>query len=158
MAQENASTTPTPPVQAKIVQPVCAIFRRFLKSHNLKFTQERALILDHVLSSDGVFEADQLLREMQDAEAGVSKATIYRTLKHLVEADILQEVIIDAQRTHYRLSYGRGESDHIVNVDDDSIIEFQSPELVELVERICREHGLERVGHRLLIYGTRDHD
>lgn len=149
-------TEPTTPAKppAQIVQPVCAIFRRFLKSHGLKFTQERALILDHVLNTAGVFEADQLLREMHDAEVSVSKATIYRTLKHLVEADILQEVLIDAQRTHYRLSYGRGESDHIVNVDDDSIVAFQSAELNELVERIARDHGFEHVGHRLLIYGT----
>ena len=45
-----------------LIQPLCAIFRRFLKRQGLKFTAERALILDAVLSQEGVFEAEELAR------------------------------------------------------------------------------------------------
>ena len=34
-----------------LFQPVCAIFRRFLKKQGLKFTTERALILNAVLAA-----------------------------------------------------------------------------------------------------------
>ena len=44
---------------------MCAIFRRFLKRQGLKFTNERALILDAVLAKPSVFEADELLHERE---------------------------------------------------------------------------------------------
>ncbi len=139
----------------QIVQPLCAIFRRFLKNRGLKFTTERAVILDAVLAKDAVFEVDELLFEMHQQGHRVSKATVYRTIKHLVEAGIIQEVLLDSRQAHYQLVYGREHTDHIVDVDTDQMIEFHSDELIELRNRICREHGLEPSGHRMLIYGTR---
>jgi len=135
-----------------IVQPLCSIFRRFLKKRGLKFTSERARILDAVLAKEGLFEADQLLFEMREASQRVSKATIYRTLKHLVEAGIIREVLLDSKQAHYQMVYGKKPTDHLVDMETDEVIEFHAPELVALRERIAREHGLEAVGHRLLIY------
>jgi len=139
---------------AGIIQPLCAIFRRFLKRHNLKFTPERAMILDAVLAQEGVFEADELLYQMRQDGHRVSKATIYRTLKHLMEAGIISEVLIDAKQAHYQLSFGRKPKGHLVCVETNRIIEFDAPELQELRERICREHGYEPVSTRLVIYGV----
>ncbi|QNN25056.1 transcriptional repressor [Planctomycetales bacterium ZRK34] len=152
----------TPPTQTNasepdeiIVAPLCSIFRRFLKKRGLKFTSERALILDAVLSKDGLFEAEQLMYEMYDAGQKVSKATIYRTIKHLVEAGIIQEVRLDSKQAHYQLIYGRKPTDYLVNVDTDEIVEFHSPELIQLCESVCREHGLEPDGHQLIIYARK---
>lgn len=136
-----------------ITLPLCSIFRRFLKSRGLKFTAERAKILDAVLSKDGLFEAEQLMYEMHDEGQHVSKATIYRTIKHLVEAGIIREVPLDSKQAHYQMIYGRKPTDHLVNMTNDEVIEFQAPpELIELRDRICRERGLKPVGHRFLIY------
>ena len=73
----------------------------------LKFTAERARILDSVLSKLGVFEADELLHEMRQGGRRVSKATIYRTLKHLQDSKIITEILIDSKQAHYQLSIGR---------------------------------------------------
>ncbi len=137
-----------------ILEPLCAIFRRFLKKRGLKFTAERATILDTVLSKDGVFEVDELLFEMHQAGYRVSKATIYRTIKHLVEAGIIQEVLLDSRQAHYQLIYGRKPMDHLVCVDSDEIIEFHDDALIEIRDRIAKQHGLTAVGHRFLIYGV----
>lgn len=137
-----------------LFQPVCAIFRRFLKKQGLKFTTERALILDAVLAKEGVFEAEQLLEEMKAAGARVSKATIYRTLKHLLEAGIITEVLIDSRQAHYQLSFGREPKGHLVCVETDQIIEFPTAELQKIFDRICKEHGFEPISHRVVIYGT----
>ena len=40
---------------------MCAIFRRYLHGKKLKFTPERAMILDAVLRKTGLFEAERLL-------------------------------------------------------------------------------------------------
>lgn len=150
----NASAATPDPKPIAIVAPLCSIFRRFLKKHGLKFTAERAMILDSVLSKPGLFEADQLLYEMRNEGHRVSKATIYRTLKHLVEAGIIREVLIDAKQAHYQMVYGRKPTDHIVNTETNEVIEFHSPELVALRKKICAAHGLTPMGHRLLIFAV----
>ncbi|MFW6058625.1 MAG: Fur family transcriptional regulator [Phycisphaeraceae bacterium] len=137
----------------EMIQPLCAIFRRFLKRKGLKFTTERAQILDAVLAKDGVFEAEALLDEMRQANHRVSKATIYRTLKHLKEANIITEVLIDARQSHYELSFGREPKGHLVCLETGKIIEFPAHELVALRDRICEEHGFDPVSHRFVIYG-----
>lgn len=146
---KDAPTTNKEPM----IQPICAIFRRFLKGQGLKFTPERARILDSVLSKPGVFEADELLFEMRQAGRRVSKATIYRTLKHLQEAKIITEVLIDAKQSHFQLSIGRDPKGYLVCVQTHQIIEVPAPELIEIRDRVCREHGFEPVCHRFVIYG-----
>ncbi len=153
MSDEPTQAAESPNI--KVTAPLCAIFRGFLKRQGLKFTTERAMILDAVLARQSVFEVDELLDEMRDTGHRVSKATVYRTIKHLVEADIIEEVLLDSRQAHYRLAYGREHTDHLIDVDRDEIIEIHSDELAELRDAICREHGLEAVGHRLIIYATR---
>jgi Fur family ferric uptake transcriptional regulator len=147
------ATTTVSSFDAPITVPLCSIFRRFLKRRGLKFTSERAMILDAVLSKEGLFEVEQLLFEMRSADLRVSKATIYRTIKHLVEAGIVREVLLDSKQAHYQMVYGRKQTDHLVNVETDQVIEFHAPELLALRERLAREHGLEAIGHRFLVYG-----
>ncbi len=139
--------------EEELIEPMCAIFRRFLKRKGLKFTPERAVILDAVLARQGVFEADELFYDMRQTGPRVSKATIYRTLKHLLEAGILSEVLIDAKQSHYQLSFDNKPRGHLVCVETSRIVEFECPELLEMRNRICAKYGFRPVSHRLVIYG-----
>ncbi len=148
------NTQPKPPSgDEPMIEPLCAIFRRFLKRQGLKFTGERAKILDTVLAQEEVFEADQLLSEMRQGGHRVSKATIYRTLKHLQDAKIITELLIDSKQAHYELSFGRKPKGHLVCVETGRITEIPSPWLEPVRDRICREHGYDPVSHRFVIYG-----
>ena len=133
--------------------PLCAIFRRHLKEQNLKYTPERADILNAILEADDVFEADSLMQRMQDDGQRVSKATVYRTLKLLQEAGIINQALFDAKQSHYQLVYGRQPSDYMVCVQTGKYIRISSDELIEIRNRICREYGWEPVGHRFQVYG-----
>lgn len=134
-------------------QPMCSVFRRFLKRQSLKFTPERAQILQSVLAKTDVFEAEALMYEMRQAGLRVSKATIYRTLKHLLQAGIISEVLLDSKQAHYQLSFGKEPKGHLVCADTGRVIEFVSPDLMAIRDRICREHGFTPVSHSFVIYG-----
>jgi len=146
-------TTAKPDTDDALTPPLCAIFRRFLKRKKLKFTPERAQILNGVMEYKGVFDADSLLYKMRDTGLNVSKATIYRTLIHLVESGILTEVLIDSKLAHYELTYGLQPRGHLVCVETHSIVEFDSKELLELRDRICKQHGYDPVSFRFVVYG-----
>ena len=151
MARRSQATSSDPP----IVAPLCSIFRRFLKKRGLKFTAERAAILDAVLGQESVFEVEQLVGDLKESNQRVSRSTVYRTIKHLVEAGIIQEVLLDSRQSRYQLVYGREHRDHLVCIESDEVIEFASDDLVRLRNRICREHGLDPVGHRMIIFGVK---
>ena len=139
--------------QAASMIPLCSVFRRHLRSQNLKYTPERADILNAIIERDGIFEVEELLLEMRDAGHRVSKATIYRTVKLLEEAGIITHALLDSRMAHYRLIYGREPCDYLVCMKTGKYIEFTSEEVVALRDSICTQHGWEPVGHRLQIYG-----
>lgn len=112
------------------------------------------MILDTVLKQEGVFEADQLLFEMRQDGHRVSKATIYRTLKHLIGANIITQVLIDSKQAHYELSFGREPKGHLVCMETNQVIEFEMSELEQLRDRVCREHGFDPVSFRFVVYGV----
>lgn len=137
--------------------PLCAIFRRHLKEQNLKYTPERADILNAILKMDDVFEADSLLQTMRSTGERVSKATVYRTLKLLQDAGIINQALFDEKQSHYQLVYGREPSDYMVCVKTGRLVRISSDELMHIRDRICAEHGWEPVGHRFQVYGISPH-
>jgi Fur family ferric uptake transcriptional regulator len=141
-----------------VMAPLCSVFRRYLRSQDLKYTPERADILNAIIEEDGLFEAETLMVSMRLAGYNVSKATLYRTVKLLREAGIIQEVMIDGKQSHYQLIYGRNPIDAIVCMRTEKRIEFSSSELVGWRDAICKEHGWDPVGHRVVIYALSPED
>lgn len=137
-----------------IVEPICAVFRRKLKAEGLKYTPERARVLDAVVREEGLFEVEKILDEVNQAGIRVSKATVYRTFKLLQEAGIVQRVLFEQDQSLYQCIYGRKPADLIIRLDTREVIQVQSPELAGLRDRLCRERGLEPRGHRLHIFAV----
>ena len=139
-------------MQQDVMAPLCSVFRRYLRSQDLKYTSERADILNAIIDEDGLFEAETLTDSMREGGYSVSKATLYRTIKLLREAGIIQEVMIDGKQSHYQLIYGRSPIDAIVCMRTGKRIEFSSDDLMQWRDALCKEHGWKSVGHRVVIY------
>ncbi|HJN72170.1 MAG: hypothetical protein HOC93_08780 [Phycisphaerae bacterium] len=137
-----------------VMAPLCSVFRRYLRSQDLKYTPERADILDAIIAEVGLFEAESLMDSMRRDGYRVSKATLYRTVKLLREAGIIQEVTIDGKQSHYQLIYGRKPIDALVCMRTGKRIEFSSDEVVAISNKLCKEHGWDLAGHRFVIYAT----
>lgn len=134
--------------------PLCSVFRRHLRSVDLKYTQERADVLAAVMARDALFEPESLFVEMTRAGHRVSRATIYRTLRLLQDCGIVVPALVDAKQTRYELAYGRRPRNLLVCVRSGRVVEFDSPEMASLRDEICRRHGFAPIGHRVLVYGV----
>ncbi|MGE5612066.1 MAG: Fur family transcriptional regulator [Bacillota bacterium] len=134
-------------------EPVCAIFRRYLHQQKLKFTPERAMILDAALRKQSLFEPEQLVADLKNAGQRVSRATVYRTLNHLQDAGILKQVFFDNKQSYYEVIAGRQTHDYLICVTTGKVIEFNSEKLRQLRDEICREHGFDPLSHRFQIFG-----
>jgi Fur family ferric uptake transcriptional regulator len=139
--------------QALPYEPVCAVFRRYLHQAKLKFTPERAMILDAVLRKEGLFEPEGLIDHLKSLGHKVSRATIYRTLSHLQDAGILKQVFFDNKQSSYEVIAGRQTYDYLICVETGKVIEFNSEKLRKLRDEICQEHGFAPLSHQFQIFG-----
>src|SRR3954452_16206271 len=127
--------------QTGAYEPVCAIFRRYLHEQKLKFTPERAMMLDAVLRKEGLFEPEQLVEDLKQLGHRVSRATVYRTLAHLQDAGVLKQVFFDNRQSYYEVIAGRQAYDYLICLATGRVIEFSSERLKQLRDEICRAHG-----------------
>src|SRR3954470_2958009 len=134
-------------------EPICAIFRRYLHDQRLKFTPERAMMLDAVLRKQGLFDPDQLVSDLKQLGHRVSRATVYRTLAHLQDAGILKQVFFDNKQSYYEVIAGRQTNDYLICVSTGKLIEFSSDRLKALRDEICKQHGFDPISHQFHIFG-----
>ncbi len=153
MAEHGENSADTAPETMQIVEPLCAVFRRALKAEGLKYTPERARILDTIMGYEGVFEADRLIKDLRHGGFRVSKATVYRTFKLLQDAGVIQRVPIDQEQAVFQLVYGTSR-DLVIRLDNNQVIPVRVPQLDAIRDEVCRQLGVRAQSHRLLIFAV----
>ena len=128
-------------------------FRAYLSTHRLRMTRERRLILDQVLSSRGHFDVDDLLARLRRAGRPVSRATLYRSLTHLVDSGLVHKVEMAHGQARYEPMVGRHHHDHMVCLSCGAILEFESREVERIQEEVCRKKRFLMTGHTHQIRG-----
>lgn len=141
----------------EIIEPLCSVFRRHLKADGQKYTPERAVVLDAIMRIEGVFEADDLVASVRQTDTRVSKATVYRTLRLLQDAGIVQRVLIAGDQPRYQLVYGTQPRDYLIHLDTGQAEPIDVPELATLRDRICAERGLDPKGYNFTIFAVSKH-
>lgn len=141
--------------ESRRIEPCEEFFHAFLRRKGLKFTSERQAVLSAVADVGEHFDPEWLLGRMREQGVPASRATLYRTLTLLQEAGIINQVLHGHKHMHYEYVFGRGEHDHIVDVQTGQVVEFNNARVIELRDAICRELGYEAVSHRLQIFGVK---
>lgn len=134
-------------------ETVRATFEQYLHGEKLKFTPERAMMLDAVLRKAGPFEPEQLVKDLQDRGGRVSRATVYRTFGHLQGAGIIRQVCFGNRQCLYEVATHDEASDHLMCAVTGKVLTLDSEKLQRLCEEICLEHGFELVSHQVRILG-----
>ena len=127
-------------------------FREFLEIRGEKLTEPRRMLVRHIFDSHKHFDADELVADLRAAGRQVSRSTVYRTLRLLVEAGLLRELRL-TNRTAYEHDYGYPSHDHLHCSSCNTVVEFRNDEIRLLREAVSREHGFRPTGHRFIITG-----
>ena len=128
-------------------------FTRYLTKQRLRVTSERVAIASSVGTMPGHFGVDSLLRQLRRRQVPVSRATLYRTLAHLLDAGLVRRVTGSDGAPRYESMVGRGHHDHMVCLGCGAILEFTDPEIETLQGRACRSRGFRMTDHTLRIEG-----
>ncbi len=144
---------PAPLAPLEIVSSPEDKFREFLEIRGEKLTEPRKVLIRHIFNSHKHFDADELVAELHGADRRVSRSTVYRTLRLLVDAGLLRELRL-TNRTAYEHDYGYPSHDHMHCTECNTVIEFRNDEIRRLRDAIAAEHGFRASGHRFMMTGV----
>ena len=125
-----------------------------LKEQGLKLTAQRREAVAQALSRRRHFSAEELYEELKKRETGISRATVYRTLRLLAEHNLLEVHDFDRGYRLYESRLGRHHHDHLVCLQCRRITEFENPDIEKEQDRVARQHHFKILSHSHKIYGV----
>jgi Fur family ferric uptake transcriptional regulator len=129
------------------------VFLRHIQKAGLKRTGQRDLILEVFLRTEKHLSSEDLYNLVKKEDANIGQTTVYRTLKLLTEAGLAREVRFGDGRTHYEHNYKHEHHDHMICIECGKIIEFLSPELEALQDKMAEKYKFELTSHSLRMWG-----
>ena len=113
-----------------------------------RVTAPRQRLLAAVAGLGDQFTAEELAA----AAPGVGRATVFRTLRLMLDLGIVCQVVLDDGTLHYRLTSG-GHHHHISCSDCGAVIDFATCDIDDLLGELSRRTGYAIEAHRLEVYG-----
>ena len=123
------------------------------EAKGLRLTGQRRIIAQVLQESDDHPDVEELYARASAIDAGISIATVYRTVKLFEEAGILERLEFGDGRARYE-DAERDHHDHLIDMQSGEVIEFVDPEIEALQEKIAAKLGYRLKGHRLELYGV----
>lgn len=130
---------------AKSLEELCA-------ERGMRMTEQRKVIARILEESEDHPDVEELYRRSVKVDAKISISTVYRTVKLFEDAGIIERHEFRDGRARYE-TVPEEHHDHLIDLKTGTVIEFHSPEIEALQERIAREYGFKLVDHRLELYG-----
>lgn len=128
-------------------------YSEFLKRGKMFLTKERIALLDFILKQEGHFSADELLFAMQSKGPKISRATLYRTLSHLVEAGVLSESDFGHGHTHYEIDLDSKPHVHLIYLESGEVKEVYSPKLEAALADLAHREGFKVKRYKIQVFG-----
>ena len=121
---------------------------------NIRMTSQRQIIIQVIEESDDHPDVDQLYLRSVELDNTISIATVYRTVKLLEEAGLIERLEFGDGRSRYEEAGEHHE--HLVDIETGEVHEFYNEELETLKTEIAREMGYDLIDHRLELYGKKE--
>lgn len=122
-----------------------------LKRHGLRLSHGREIVFQEVLNAHGHFTAEELTKCCFKRK--VSRATVYRTLRELLEAGIIRETAFGDKHHHFEHIYDEKPHHHAQCLRCHAFIEFPDLKEHEVYTPLLEKQGFQILGHEMHFYG-----
>ena len=129
------------------------VFLEYLRKRGLNMTPQRAVIVETFLESEGHFSSEELCGRARKLDPAIGQATVYRTLKLLVESGLAGALLAGEGPTLYEHSYGHAHHDHLVCLECGVKVEIVDPEIEKRQEELAEAQGFTLTRHSMVLYG-----
>jgi Fur family ferric uptake transcriptional regulator len=128
-------------------------FHERLQEAGLKSTKQRDIIVETFFRLDKHISAEELLDEVRQEQPKIGYATVYRTLKLLVEQNFaLPKNFGDGQTRYDPIHDQDPNHDHLICVDCRRIIEFNDEILAARMTEVAQDLGFSLRRKKIELY------
>ena len=120
-----------------------------LEERGYRSTAPRRALAAAIGEQEHHFTAEGLRQKLPSR---LGRATVYRTLKILVETGVLCRVLLEEGDLHYQLSH-HGHHHHLLCVHCGSSQDLTGCDIEDVLVTTSARHGFELSGHWLEVYG-----
>jgi len=121
----------------------------------LRLTDQRKVIVklleETIMDTKFHPDVDEIHKRAVAIDKKISIATVYRTVKLLEEADIIDRHEFKEGKSRYE-AVTETHHDHLIDINSGEIIEFVDDEIEKLKKKIANKLVFELVDHRLELY------
>jgi Fur family ferric uptake transcriptional regulator len=118
----------------------------------MRMTGQRRIIARVLSEAHDHPDVEEVHRRAHARDNRISLSTVYRTVRLLEGAGILERHDFGDGRARYEQA-GHGHHDHLINMQTGEVIEFRNEQIERLQETVARELGFRLMGHRLELFG-----
>lgn len=125
-----------------------------LKNKGMKYTEQRAIILQILLNVDEHLNAEEVLEIVKEKhpEQKIGIATIYRTLNFLEEVNLISSISFGKDGKKFEGNTAK-HHDHIICTQCGKIVEFFDDQIEKKQEEIANAKGFKITDHNMQIFG-----
>ena len=125
------------------------------KNVGIRMTGQRRLIIKVLENSKDHPDVETLFERANKIDNKVSIATVYRTVRTLQNAGILEKLEFIDGRSRFEDAV-RKHHDHLIDLDTGKVIEFFDEEIERIQHKIAKKLGYNLIGHKLELYGKKN--
>jgi Fe2+ or Zn2+ uptake regulation protein len=123
-----------------------------IRSHGRRLTRQRRLVLEILAESREHLDAETLYERAKARDPDIGLATIYRSLALLKETGLVQEDQLGEDHGHFETTPSSPHH-HFTCLKCGRVVEFESPQVMEVVRRLYESEGLQVTDIRLHLSG-----
>lgn len=113
---------------------------RRLRTSGKRITPQRKTVLTILAEASTHLAAQDIHARARQYDAGLSLATVYRTLNILRETGVVHELHLDGEHHHYELS-AKEEHSHLVCLNCGRVLEVDSAAFCHAAKEVGEAHG-----------------
>jgi Fur family peroxide stress response transcriptional regulator len=118
-----------------------------------RMTSQRRLLIEVLAECDVHLDAEGIYALCKERDPNISLATVYRTLRVLKEAGIVQERMLDREGGRHYYEMAAKAHYHFTCLECGRVIEFESPLIQQASDELAEKLDLEVVHTRVHLDG-----
>jgi Fur family ferric uptake transcriptional regulator len=126
----------------------------YMERKGLRSTSQRRLVSETFFRVSGHHSIDDVLAMVRAKDPKVGYATVYRTMKLLVECGLASERQFGETVTRFEIALVDHHHDHLICVDCKRIVEFEDDEIESHQDTLAKRYGFTLLSHKHELYGV----
>jgi len=128
-------------------------FEAYLEKTQSRYTSQKKALVEAIYKTKTHFEVEDFINTLHTKKITFSRTTLYRTIKQLLEANLIQKIATQDGKVFYEKASENNIHDHLICNNCGAIIEIESKQIHAIITQYCEENTFSPEYRSLHIYG-----